>query len=109
MNANASKPTLDSLSSDALASRISVLLSRERSCVVQFLWHLAEVDRRKLHLQLGYSSLFVYCTDALHLTKASAYRRTTAAALLNRFPAAAELLADGRLCLTTLAALKDVL
>jgi hypothetical protein len=36
------------------------------------------------------------------MTKASAFRRTTAARLLARFPVVADYLADGRLNLTTL-------
>ena len=43
------------------------------------------------------------------MTKASAFRRTTAARLLARFPLVADYLADGRLNLTTLVELRDVL
>ena len=100
---------LRGLSSSALTSRLADLLRSERVTVVDFLWHLAEVERRSLHLELGYSSLFVYCTDALRLSKAAAWRRTTASRLIVRFPLAAEYLADGRLCLSTLVLLKDVL
>jgi hypothetical protein len=60
-------------------------------------------------LALGFSSLFSFCTDRLGLTKASAFRRTTAARLLARLPIIAEYLADGRLNLTTLVELRDVL
>ena len=56
-----------------------------------------------------FSSLFSFCTDRLGLTKASAFRRTAAARLLARFPVIAEYLADGRLNLTTLVELRDVL
>jgi 5-methylcytosine-specific restriction endonuclease McrA len=43
------------------------------------------------------------------MTKASAFRRTTAARLLARFPVVADYLADGQLNLTTLVELRDVL
>src|SRR4051812_26731205 len=103
MNATTtSRPSLNSLTATALGSRISELLGRERTGLVDFLWHLAEVDRRKLHLDLGHASLFEYCTDRLRLSRSSAFRRTTAARLLARFPAIAAYLSDGRLCLTTL-------
>ena len=57
----------------------------------------------------GFSSLFSFCTDRWHFTSSAAYRRTTAARLLARFPVIADYLASGRLCLTTLVALRDVL
>ena len=100
--------SLAELSSDALTARIAELLGAERICVVELLRHLAELDRRQTHLELGYPSLFAYCTDALRLSKASAWRRTTAARLLTRFPAAADYLADGRLCLSTFVLLREV-
>src|SRR5262249_39109262 len=101
--------SLAELSSDALTTRLTELRGSERLSLVEFLWYLGEMDRRRSHLGLGYPSLFAYCTDALRLPKASAFRRTTSARLLARFPIAAEYLADGRLCLTTFVLLKDVL
>ncbi len=100
---------LSALTPEALTSRISQLLGEERVTLVTFLRHLAELERRRLHLALGYSSSFVYCTEHLRLSKASAFRRTTAARLLSRFPEVAAYLLDGRLGLTTLCLLKDVL
>jgi hypothetical protein len=82
---------------------------QERGLLVEFLRYLAELDRRKAVLDLGFPSLFSFCTDHLGLTKASAFRRTTAARLLARFPLVAEYLIDGRLNLTTLVELRDVL
>ena len=100
---------LEHLSSETLTARMGELLSRERRVMVAFLFHLAELERRQLHLAMGFSSVFVYCTDALHLSKASAFRRTAAARLLVRFPVAAEYLESGALCLTTLVELRDAL
>jgi 5-methylcytosine-specific restriction endonuclease McrA len=76
---------------------------------VELLRYLAELDRRKTVLAQGFPSLFSFCTEFLGLTKASAFRRTTAARLLARFPLVADYLADGRLNLTTLVELRDVL
>jgi hypothetical protein len=100
---------LAALSSEALTSQLGKLLGGERALLIDFLRHLGEMDRRRLCLELGHSSLFAYLTEHLRLSKASAFRRATAARLLARFPAVADLLADGRLCLTTLCLLKDVL
>jgi 5-methylcytosine-specific restriction endonuclease McrA len=100
---------LAQLSSETLTARVGQLLGHERRLVVAFLFHLAELEDRQLHLRLGHSSLFVYCTDALRLSKAAAFRRTTAARLLRRFPRAAPYLESGALCLTTLVELREVL
>ena len=89
--------------------RLFQIRKHERSLLVELLGLLAELDRRRTVLALGFSSLFSFCTDRLGLTKASAFRRTTAARLLARFPVIAEYLADGRLNLTTLVELRDVL
>lgn len=101
--------TLSMMSAEELASRLDALVSDERQWQVEFLRHLAELDRRQLHVTLGYPSLFAYCTQALRLTNASAFRRTTAARLMTRFPVIAAFLQSRRLCLTTLCLLKDVL
>src|SRR5688572_5946283 len=101
--------TLSELSDADLVGRLVQIGSQERGLLVEFLRDLAELDRRKTVLDLGFSSLFSFCTDHLGLTKASAFRRTPAARLLARFPLVAEYLADGRLNLTTLVELRDVL
>jgi 5-methylcytosine-specific restriction endonuclease McrA len=67
------------------------------------------VDRRHLYLDMAFSSLFAFATGSLGYSKAAAFRRTTAARLLARFPVVADYLADGRLNLTTLVELRDVL
>ncbi len=100
---------LADLPDQALTTRLLEIRKHERSLLVELLSLLAELDRRRTVLALGYSSLFSFCTDRLRLTKASAFRRTTAARLLARFPVVAEYLADGRLNLTTLVELRDVL
>src|SRR5437763_4141831 len=100
---------LTALSSEALTTRIHELVRTERITLVDFLRHLAELERRKLHIDLGHSSVFAYCTDELGLSEASAYRRMTAARLIVRFPSACDYLADGRLKLTTLVLMRDVL
>lgn len=101
--------TLSELSNDDLVGHLVQIRRQERNLLVEFLLYLAEVDRRRTVLDLGFPSLFSFCTDHLGLTKASAFRRTTAARLVARFPLVTEYLADGRLNLTTLVELRDVL
>jgi hypothetical protein len=92
-----------------LERRLGATLSSERAAMLEFLLHLGEFDRRRAYLDRGYPSLFDYCTRNLRLSKAAAFRRIAASRLLRRFPAAGDMLRDGRLCLTTLAELRDIL
>lgn len=95
--------------SSALTERLYQIGKEERGLLVEFLVYLAELDRRQLYLELGFSSCFAFLTDCLRYTRSAAFRRSTAARLLARFPVVADYLADGRLCLTTLVELRDVL
>ncbi len=101
--------SLAELSSAALTHRLGELFGEERRCLVDFLWHLAEMDRRHGFVALGYGSTFAWCTEALKLPAGSAWRRTTSARLLLRFPIIDTYLRDGRLCMSTLVALREVL
>jgi len=106
---NGCMENLSQLPSHALTARLYELRKQERSLLVEFLAYLAELDRRQLHLALGFSSTFAFLTDHLGYTKSAAFRRTTAARLVARFPVVLTYLGDGRLNLTTLVELRDVL
>jgi hypothetical protein len=73
----------------------------ERRATAELLALLAEVDSRGSYLRLGFSSLFSYCTQALHLSEPAAYGRITAARATRRFPALLSLIDEGALSLTT--------
>src|SRR5512142_2180499 len=88
--------------------RLQNLLRRERLALGDFLVALADFDQRRLWLEAGFASLFDYLRRELGLSKASAFYRMRAAQLLQRFPALAEPLRDGRLCLTSVAELAKV-
>ncbi len=100
---------LSSLDARALARRLGELAGDERRGQVEFLLHLDEFDQRRAWVELGYGSLWTYCLEALHLREGSAGRRIGAMKVLRRFPGLAEALRDGRLCLSTLALLGQVL
>ena len=97
------------LSDDDLLTAVNRLAIDERRATADLIASLVELDQRRLYLGEGYSSLFTYCTQALGYPNGSAFRRISAARLLVRFPVCAEYLADGRLNLSTLGALRDVL
>ena len=77
----------------------------ERRTTAELLALLAELDTRKLYLGEGYSSLFTYCTQRLHLSESAAYGRITAARAARRFPILLTRLADGDVTLTSISLL----
>jgi hypothetical protein len=88
------------LSDDELVSQVVRLAGREREATAALVAHLRELDARRLYCALGFSSLFTYCTEALHLSEHAAYLRIEAARAARRFPIILEQLADGSVHLT---------
>ena len=73
------KITLEALTDDALIAETRRVADAERRSTANLLELLNEIERRRLHLALGYASLFAYCTRALALSEQAAYSRITAA------------------------------
>ena len=67
--------SLARLSSDELLGSLGRLVHEHRRLTASLVAHLAEVERRRLHAQQGYPSLFAYCTQALHFSEPEAYLR----------------------------------
>jgi len=88
------------LPDEQLLAEVRILVSRERTATSILIASLAELDERKLFLQLGFSSLHDYCTRELGLSAAAAHNRITAARVARRFPVALSMLASGALTLT---------
>ncbi|WP_242340945.1 MULTISPECIES: HNH endonuclease [Anaeromyxobacter] len=97
------------LESNVLALRLRELAGEERNVQVDFLLHLDEFDRRRAFVEIGHASLWAYCLEALHLREGAAGRRIQAMRVLRRFPILEAPLRDGRLCLSTVALLGQVL
>jgi len=93
----------------AFTARLADLLAREHGDLADFLLALADFDRRRLWVELGYASLFYFLHRELGLSKGAAHYRKVAAGLVQRFPEIAEPLRDGRLCLTSIVELAKVL
>ena len=102
-------PIPSSLDSNALTLRLAELAGEEREVQVDFLLHLAEFEARRLYVELGYSSLWSYCLEVLHLREGAAGRRIGAMRVLVRFPKLEAPLRDGRLSLSTIVVLGPVL
>jgi hypothetical protein len=91
---------LSVLSDAALVAGLKSFLARERSDTAGIVAHLAELDTRDVVLREGYSSLFVYCRDALGMSEGEAYNRIEVARAARRFPVVLDMVSDGRLHLT---------
>jgi hypothetical protein len=63
---------------------------------------LIELDARRLYLGEGFSSLFTFCTQALHLGEHAAYNRIETARAVRRYPIILDLLRDGAITLTSI-------
>jgi 5-methylcytosine-specific restriction endonuclease McrA len=100
---------LESISDHELLARLGALRRRERETTTEILRHLNEVERRKLHLKLGHSSLFDYCTRHLKYSESAAGRRVQAARCLRQFPRVAILLERGEVNLMTLGLVANIL
>jgi hypothetical protein len=91
------------ISNQELAERILLLRDRERAITVKFLNHLGEFDKRRLYLDLGYSSLFDYCVRKLGYSESSAFRRVECARALREFPQLGSMILNGEVNLCSLA------
>ena len=90
-------------------NRLSSRLALEKAELVAFLVELAEFDRDKRALELGWPSTLGCLVGELGLSESSACRRISAARLIVRFPTIATELGKSRLTLSGLIVLKDVL
>ena len=97
------------LTDDQLLARVETLAAHERVSTATLIAALAELDVRRLYLREGYSSLFAYCTKALHLSEDATYNRIRAARVAAKWPIALGMIADGSLSVTTVRLLSDEL
>jgi len=89
------------LSDDDLTARVKSLARGEQEATALVIAHLAEFDRRRLYLGLGFSSLFTYCCEVLRLSEPAAYNRIEVARVARSFPAILPMLGEGWLSVAT--------
>ena len=91
-----------SLSNAELVESFNRLHHRETTLMVLLLEHLAEIEKRELHLADGYSSMFEYLQKKYHYSASATWRRLTSARALSKFPQLRALLETRELNLSTL-------
>lgn len=100
---------LHSFSDDQIIARIHRLTRHERSATLLALLHLNEIERRQLHLALGYSSMFAFCTARLGYSESDAGRRIAAARCVARFPEIYGLLESNAVTVATISRVASIL
>ena len=88
------------LSDPELIEKMKTLVQEERTLLTQILWHLKEIDDRKIYLTEGFSSLFDYTVQILNYSESQAYRRIAAMRVLRDIPEIEMKLDSGELKLT---------
>lgn len=100
---------LSALSNAELVASLEKLKGQETETTLSVLYHLVELDKRRYYRDLGFSSLFFYCTKRLGYSESSAGRRITAARCLREFPELAEMIRNSQVTLCTIAAAAQTL
>jgi len=101
--------SLKSLSDKELTGRLRQLVNKEKSLTLLILLHLAEVERRGLHLEKAYSTLTEYCIYELGYGDSSASRRVRAARVINKIPEVYDLLKKNQLTFSAVIQVYSVL
>ncbi len=86
-----------------LLAELKDLTGQERLIVTRVLLYLQEVEKRKLFLEEGYSSLFAFCTEFLLYTPAEAQVRIEAMRLGKEIPEVIEKIKEGKVSLSNAA------
>jgi 5-methylcytosine-specific restriction endonuclease McrA len=95
--------SLRSRSPREILSNTDRLVAHERKITLHLLEHLCEIERQRYYLELGYGSMFQYCTAHLRYSEPAALRRMRAARCLAIAPQLHPLLESGDINTTTLA------
>ena len=99
---------LNDLSNQELFSTLTTLRSDENKALADIVLYLAEVDRRGIYRDAGFSSLFTFCTDRLGYSEAGAGRRVRAARCLAQSPEIYSQLKNGTITLCSLSEVATV-
>jgi hypothetical protein len=92
---------LKNIPNDALIKNLEALSLRESKTTLELLLQLIELEERRLHSALGFSSLFAYCREKLKYSEGAANRRIKAARCMRDYPKVYQLLKERHVSLST--------
>ena len=101
--------SLSTISDNRLVRQIESLRGMERKILAGVLRHLIEIERRRLYLPRGYSSLFEFCTQHLKYSRSAAGRRIAAARALVKFTSLEGYILNGEVNLYALSLVSGIL
>jgi len=90
------------LTDKVLLHQMDLLSAHEREVTVLVLRHLREIECRRLFVDLGYSSMHVYCIKHLKYSEGQAQRRLSSARLMTELPEIEKDIQAGSLTITNL-------
>lgn len=99
---------LKSVPKQTLLFETERLVRDERRITTAILWHLHEIDRRRLFAELGFASLFEYCTEQLKYSAGGAQRRIASMRLLRELPEIEAKINSGELNVSAVAQAQSV-
>lgn len=94
------KMNLKSISNESLLTETNRLVKNEREQLTKILYHLKEIETRRLFSSLSYKSLFDYATKELGYSEDQAMRRISAMRLLKELPEIETKISEGALTLS---------
>jgi hypothetical protein len=97
---------MQSIKNAELLSQFKTLVASERKITAQVLKYIAEIDRRRLYLELAFGSLFDFLTKGNGYSNGAAMRRIQAARLLRDVPEVLEKIQTGEVNLSQLTILQ---
>jgi len=100
---------LNTLSNQDLLASLKDMRATECSVIAEIVRYLAEINMRQSYRELGYSSLFAFCTGALKYSEGAAQRRIAAARCLKDNSEVYELLKSGKISLCSLSQVAKVI
>jgi len=100
---------LRQVSDEDLVCQLHLATRGESRMTIRVLHHLNEMERRSLHLDLGYGSLFDYCVRKLQYSASAAGRRIQATRGIRGFPELLGMLQARELSLSTVAMIEPIL
>ena len=98
----------EQISNQELVAELKELVKKEREVIATIVKYLHLVWKRKLYAELGYSSMFVFCTEALGYSGGAAYRRIQAAKCIEDMPEIIEKLESGIISLCAISEIARV-
>jgi hypothetical protein len=100
---------LTKLPGHVVLSSLKTHIKSERKSTHLILWHIVEVERRKLYLQAGHTSIYQHLLKEHGYSETAAYDRVKAARILALHPEISKHLEEGSIDLTKLVMLSTCL